>query len=732
MYLEVLSVQNYRSISSVTLSPCGNFNVLIGKNNSGKSNILSSIAAFFTTISSDILVAEPSLGDEIDFFNRETEGALSIRCVLAPTKAELADLLKRIAEERPQLRSVVDSLEPELRLSITVTVHAPPKKYSYIKNISLVRRDTHQNGHVLLDVSEACADSMYDITRQIRVARNNKEALQKLLRRIETPTPGMRERPIDYTIARILPSIDDFPQQLNDELMRASREADGFTEFQANLAQMIAGADSGRAALESRPLTVPIKTFSGDENIIPRYIRHLADHIGKLKVLYLTERRKAIGTEEAARLLSLKVKRGGTESLSRIQSVVHDLLGVRVDAFQADESGKYAPELDVDDFLIQVNGSGIREALRLILDTEFQEPQILLVEEPEIHLHPALETSIMRYLKSVSATRCQVFLTTHSTNFLDTGAFDNVFMVSKTEHTAISTLTFAEAEERLPEELGIRLSSLFMFDQIVFVEGPSDEQIIRAFASNLSVNLGALNVGFIPMKGVRNIGHYAATEVIAFLAKRRVRLIFLVDSDESNSIHFIRIQKEFKDIARLHVLEKREIENYLLSPDANIAYLIARKRIFGDKIDAPNKEETEASFAQCADQLKPTAIWKRIAAAGCRPVYPDLSMSSEMRNVEEMKARVRRTIEVMKERIEEIEGGLDQLCDTAADDVEQRWANKKLDIVPGSNLLDCWYQQFGLRFDKMRDGPAIAALIKPNEINLEITQFIFSLGTTNT
>jgi putative ATP-dependent endonuclease of the OLD family len=86
--------------------------------------------------------------------------------------------------------------------------------------------------------------------------------------------------------------------------------------------------------------------------------------------------------------------------------------------------------MDVDNFLVELNGSGIREALRLILDTTFEEPDILLVEEPEIHLHPGLETAMMRFLKEISK-RCQVCITTHSTNFLDSGDYQRVYLVTK-------------------------------------------------------------------------------------------------------------------------------------------------------------------------------------------------------------------------------------------------------------------------------------------------------------
>jgi putative ATP-dependent endonuclease of OLD family len=68
MYLESLNIIRYRSIDNVSLSPCGNLNVLIGKNNAGKSNLLLSIEAFFRCLSPDIVLIHPSIGDEIDFF----------------------------------------------------------------------------------------------------------------------------------------------------------------------------------------------------------------------------------------------------------------------------------------------------------------------------------------------------------------------------------------------------------------------------------------------------------------------------------------------------------------------------------------------------------------------------------------------------------------------------------------------------------------------------------------
>jgi putative ATP-dependent endonuclease of the OLD family len=145
----------------------------------------------------------------------------------------------------------------------------------------------------------------------------------------------------------------------------------------------------------------------------------------------------------------------------------------------------------------------------LILDNEFERPSLLLIEEPEVHLHPALEASMMRYLQSIS-TFCQVFLTTHSTNFLDNGELTNVYLIAKSTSTSAELLDVDAAETLIPRELGLRMSSLFMYDRLVFVEGRTDEAIIREWASVLNVNLSQANVGFVRMGGARNFSHYAA------------------------------------------------------------------------------------------------------------------------------------------------------------------------------------------------------------------------------
>lgn len=730
MYLETIEVKRYRSISSLRLEPCGDFNVFIGKNSAGKSNILTSIDAFFGCATSDVIRLNPPLGDSIDFFRKELSDYISIQAVFRLLQSEQDRLLTDIGAERPQVKTLLDDIEPEARLLIEICINPPPHKFAFARNICFINESTG-NKRFLFEIGTQAAKELFQRASNAQRANNDKRALDRFLAHFDSNDYRTMERSreggatTDYYLRRYLEPGDT---ALLSQINKLFHLSEGYETFVTSVRQALNAAEAQAISASNLPTDSPIKTFSGEERVVPRYVKELLGRIGSTKILHLRERRVPIGSDEARRLLSLKVKRGGTDILSGIQTTVNELLGVKVDAFEGtDRRGEDSAELDVDEFLIQVNGSGIREALRLILDSELGKPDIMLVEEPEIHLHPALETSIMGYLREVSK-RTQVFITTHSTNFLDSGNFQNVFLVTKNGSTTISPLTLAQAQEKLPSELGIRLSSLFMYDQIIFVEGPSDELIIREFSKVLNVNFGRKNIGFIQMRGVRNIGHYAAAEVVSFLTRRQVKLWFLVDGDEASSVHFQRLKNDFGSNAKLHVLKRREIENYLLAPNQNIQHLIDRKRAARDgSFQRPEETDFRAKLEAAAESLKPLTIWKRICAQTRRPIYPPENDPSIPTDVQQMKARAVETLSGMQTSAADAIADMDRICIEAEAEVENAWKNRKFEIVPGSFLLDEVYKEYGFRYDKMRDGVAVASCYSSLEIEQEIREFIVGL-----
>jgi hypothetical protein len=342
---------------------------------------------------------------------------------------------------------------------------------------------------------------------------------------------------------------------------------------------------------------------------------------------------------------------------------------------------------------------------------------------------------MMRYLRRVS-TSCQVFLSTHSTNFIDSGAVENVYLVSKAAidnragETTIQSLDLREAEAVIPKELGIRLSSVFMFDRLVFVEGDSDETILRELSPLLGVNLSSANVGFIPIEGARNLAHYAADATLSFLTKRQVRMWFLLDRDEKNERDIKKLAERLGGRAKLIVLHKREIENYLLCPRA-IAEFIGYKRAlgaFGRVVEIPSEADVQNSLLKHVENLKKFALLKRVSKIVCRPIFSDArrvfgddGKDADPKAIEQELAR-------MADDLQERRGSLENVLRQESESLDSKWQAEKLSIVPGDILLDRFCQDFGVRFKKDLDAGRLAALMDEGEVDTELSHIIKEIG----
>ena len=420
--------------------------------------------------------------------------------------------------------------------------------------------------------------------------------------------------------------------------------------------------------------------------------------------------------------MELKKKKASKATLQRIQSIAKVVLGINIDAFVEDDNSD--PVLDVDNFLVQVNGYGVKEALRIIFDYEIQRPKIFLIEEPELHLHPSLEINLMRYLKGISAD-CQIFMTTHSTNFIDTGDVKNVYLVSKDEATTVQALNTEEAASLIPQELGLRLSSLFMYDKLIFVEGKLDEEILRTWAVTLGVNLSQHNIGFVTMEGVFNQTYYAAEATLDFLSKKQIQTWFLIDRDERDQQQIDRIKQPLSGKAHVKVLNKREIENYLFVSRAIAQFLREKGQASG--LEATTENITEEAIQQqldtCVEACKQHVIEKRIAARLPALRFEREALFPKKPKSGDLVTRSMQEFERLTTLLSEAKAQFSQIAKEEAATIEARWPTERMNIVQGDALLDAVFQVYGLRFNKSRDGAALAALMTDEEIDPEIKAF---------
>lgn len=64
-------------------------------------------------------------------------------------------------------------------------------------------------------------------------------------------------------------------------------------------------------------------------------------------------------------------------------------------------------------------GDGVHALLRLVLETATRQRGLLLIEEPELHLHPAAIARSARVIVAAARTEVQLVLSTHSLEFID-------------------------------------------------------------------------------------------------------------------------------------------------------------------------------------------------------------------------------------------------------------------------------------------------------------------------
>jgi len=109
----------------------------------------------------------------------------------------------------------------------------------------------------------------------------------------------------------------------------------------------------------------------------------------------------------------------------------------------------------------------------------------LLIEEPEAHLHPQLQTLLLEFLQTVYSS-IQVILTSHSPTITSAINFDNInLLVKKNQNTQSVLIKNTKLEEKnkdfLRRYLDVTKSQLFFARKIIFVEGITEAMLMKTF-----------------------------------------------------------------------------------------------------------------------------------------------------------------------------------------------------------------------------------------------------------
>ena len=135
--------------------------------------------------------------------------------------------------------------------------------------------------------------------------------------------------------------------------------------------------------------------------------------------------------------------------------------------------------------------------------------RVLLVEEPEAHLHPQLQELLMHFLQSEAAGTTQVIVTTHSPNFASSADVERLTVLARASDDELP-------QARVPRDFGlddaqlkhlrrfldVTKAALFFARGVILVEGLAEQLLIPVIAEHLKRPLAPSGVSVINVDGV--------------------------------------------------------------------------------------------------------------------------------------------------------------------------------------------------------------------------------------
>lgn len=237
---------------------------------------------------------------------------------------------------------------------------------------------------------------------------------------------------------------------------------------------------------------------------------------------YIKEEENMKKVKDLATIISEEMEKGIKEVLQKIDKVVNEdeknEIGLKDGNVSIKQGIKYKPDIssgyqiDVRDTALEYiiplshNGVGynnlinIYMLLKLVELRPGQDFRILCLEEPEAHLHPAMQYKLFKYIKKIddeNKLNQQIFVTTHSSNITSVAGIENMYMLdyNRDSNQAVNISLLEQlnnkedSKKHIMKFLDVTKSDMLFAKKIVLVEGLAEKLILPKFMEKMRTSL---------------------------------------------------------------------------------------------------------------------------------------------------------------------------------------------------------------------------------------------------
>ncbi|MDX1967748.1 MAG: AAA family ATPase [Planctomycetaceae bacterium] len=257
---------------------------------------------------------------------------------------------------------------------------------------------------------------------------------------------------------------------------------------------------------------------------------------------------------------------------------------------RSDDVRTRAPRLDIANA-----GSGFHQVLLLLSFFYAKHAALLLLDEPDAHLHVILQREIFDHLRAVAEKRrSQLLIGTHAEVLLeDTDPSQILSFLSSAPARLTGTTDKRLLRDAMRMLTALDLLQLSHIGAVLYVEDYSDHKLLREWARNLKHRAyDFLQFAYVvPMRGRGNVDQAKRHFACLRLVNPKVKGTLVLDRDEVPPLS----HSGFPGGLALLQWKRYEIENYLLHPEPILRYLRVK---IGELLANPDLQLVRDEFAE--------------------------------------------------------------------------------------------------------------------------------------